>query len=616
MIRVLNLSKSYGSNLLLDDINFLMNPGERLGLIGRNGHGKTTLFRLLLGTERPDGGKIVVPKHYRIGHLSQHLEFSQDSVLAEACSALPGSDDGTDLTYRAEAALHGLGFEGELLQRSPEKLSGGFQVRLNLAKVLVSEPNLLLLDEPTNYLDIVSMRWLKRFLCAWRGEMILITHYREFMDQVTTHTMAIHRCKLRKVEGTTHKVFAQIDQQEEIHEKTRLNQERDRRQQERFIQRFRAKATKARAVQSRVKKLEKVATLERLDEIHDLSFRFHAAPFAAKKIMDVEGLSFHYPDGPTLIEELGIRMGAKDRIAVIGPNGRGKTTLLSLFAHVLRPVTGKIQLHPKAQVAYFGQNNVERLDPEKTIEEEIQSAHPDHSRGAARRICGLMMFPGNDALKKVQVLSGGEKSRVLLGKLLVSPANLLILDEPTNHLDMQSTEGLMHALEVFEGAVVLVTHSELILRRVANRLVVFDDGKICVFEGGYQDFLERVGWKEEQKAQTQVAKRTPERGKSRKELRRLRAQVVAERSKRLKPLKTRIEGVEKEVAAREEEAKQVEALLCEAAIEGEREAIARLVQRSGVLKPKIQNLFEELEKLIKEHERLKPEFEKRLAALE
>ena len=616
MIRVLNLSKSYGSNLLLDDINFLMNPGERLGLIGRNGHGKTTLFRLLLGTERPDGGEIVVPKHYRIGHLSQHLEFSQDSVLAEACSALPGSDDGTDLTYRAEAALHGLGFEGELLQRSPEKLSGGFQVRLNLAKVLVSEPNLLLLDEPTNYLDIVSMRWLKRFLCAWRGEMILITHYREFMDQVTTHTMAIHRCKLRKVEGTTHKVFAQIDQQEEIHEKTRLNQERDRRQQERFIQRFRAKATKARAVQSRVKKLEKVATLERLDEIHDLSFRFHAAPFAAKKIMDVEELSFHYPDGPTLIEELGFRMGAKDRIAVIGPNGRGKTTLLSLFAHVFQPVTGKIQLHPKAQVAYFGQNNVERLDPEKTIEEEIQSAHPDHSRGAARRICGLMMFPGNDALKKVQVLSGGEKSRVLLGKLLVSPANLLILDEPTNHLDMQSTEGLMHALEVFEGAVVLVTHSELILRRVANRLVVFDDGKICVFEGGYQDFLERVGWKEEQKAQTQVAKRTPKRGKSRKELRRLRAQVIAERSKRLKPLKTRIEGVEKEVAAREEEARQVEALLCEAAIEGKRESIARLVQRSGVLKPQIQNLFEELEELIKKHERLKPEFEKRLAELE
>ena len=615
MIRVLNLSKSYGSNLLLDDISFLMNPGERLGLIGRNGHGKTTLFRLLLGTERPDGGEIVVPKHYRIGHLSQHLEFSLDSVLAEACSALPGSEDGTDLTYRAEAALHGLGFEGELLQCSPEKLSGGYQVRLNLAKVLVSEPNLLLLDEPTNYLDIVSMRWLKRFLCDWRGEMILITHYREFMDQVTTHTMAIHRCKLRKVEGSTHKVFAQIAQQEEIHEKTRLNQERDRRQQEQFIQRFRAKATKARAVQSRIRKLEKVATLERLDEIHDLSFRFHAAPFAAKKIMDVEGLSFHYPDGPTLIEELGIRMGAKDRIAVIGPKGRGKTTLLSLFAHVLQPVTGKIQLHPKAQVAYFGQNNVERLDPEKTIEEEIQSAHPDHSRGAARRICGLMMFPGNDALKKVQVLSGGEKSRVLLGKLLVSPANLLILDEPTNHLDMQSTEGLMHALEVFEGAVVLVTHSELILRRVANRLVVFDDGQIRVFEGSYQDFLERVGWKEEQEAQNQVAKRTPERGRSRKELRRLRAEIIAERSKRLKPLKTRIEGVEKEVASREEEAREVEALLCEAATEGERESIAKLAQRSRVLKPEIQNLSEKLEELVTEHDRLMPEFEKRLAEL-
>ncbi len=615
MIRVLNLSKSYGSNLLLDDVNFMMNPGERLGLIGRNGHGKTTLFRLLLGTERPDSGEIVVPKHYRIGHLSQHLEFSQGSVLAEVCSALPGSEDDTDLSYRAEAALHGLGFEGELLQCSPEKLSGGYQVRLNLAKVLVSEPNLLLLDEPTNYLDIVSMRWLKRFLRAWRGEMILITHYREFMDQVTTHTMAIHRFQLRKVEGTTHKVFAQIAQEEEVHEKTRLNQERFRRQQERFIQRFRAKATKARAVQSRIRKLEKVETLERLDQIHDLSFRFHAAPFAAKKIMDVEGLSFHYPDGPILIEELKFRLGAKDRIAVIGPNGRGKTTLLSLLAHVLQPVTGKIGLHLKAQMAYYGQNNVERLDPDKTIEEEILSAHPDHSRGAARKICGLMMFPGDDALKKVQVLSGGEKSRVLLGKLLVSPANLLILDEPTNHLDMQSTEGLMHALEVFQGAVVLVTHSELILRRVANRLIVFDGGQSRVFEGGYQDFLERVGWREEQKSQNQVAKQTPERGRSRKELRRLRAEIIAERSKCLKPLKARIEGVEKEMAAREEEVKQVEALLCEASTEGERESITKLVQRSSVLKPQIQNLFEELEKLINEHDRLEPEFEKRLAEL-
>ncbi|MCH8820212.1 MAG: ABC-F family ATP-binding cassette domain-containing protein, partial [Acidobacteria bacterium] len=498
MMRVLNLSKAYGSNLLFDEVSFVLNPGERLGLVGRNGHGKTTLFRILLGTERPDEGEVVVSKGYRVGHLSQQIKFSEDSVLAEACSALPRTEDGTDTSYRAKATLDGLGFSAEDLDRSPSELSGGFQVRLNLAKVLVSEPDLLLLDEPTNYLDIVSMRWLQRFLCDWRGELILVTHDREFMDGVTTHTMAIHRKKLRKIEGTTRQVFMQIAQEEEIHEKTRLNQERTRRQQEKFIERFRAKATKARAVQSRIRKLEKVATLERLDEIHDLSFRFHAAPFAAKKIMDVEGLSFHYPDGPTLIEELGIRMGAKDRIAVIGPNGRGKTTLLSLFAHVLQPVTGKIQLHPKAQIAYFGQNNVERLDPEKTIEEEIQSAHPDHSRGTARRICGLMMFPGNDALKKVQVLSGGEKSRVLLGKLLVSPANLLILDEPTNHLDMQSTEGLMHALEVFEGAVVLVTHSELILRRVANRLVVFDDGQIRVFEGSYQDFLQRVGWKEEQ----------------------------------------------------------------------------------------------------------------------
>ena len=614
MIRVLNISKAYGSNLLFDEVSFVLNPGERLGLVGRNGHGKTTLFRILLGSEAPDDGQMVVSKGYRIGHLSQQIKFSEPSVLAEACTGLPETEDGTDTSYRAKAALDGLGFSQEDLDRSPEELSGGFQVRLNLAKVLISEPNLLLLDEPTNYLDIVSMRWLQRFLGDWRRELILITQDREFMDGVTTHTMAIHRKKLRKIEGTTVQAFELIAQQEEIHEKTRLNQEKNRRQQEQFIERFRAKATKAKAVQSRVKRLDKELALERLDEIHDLNFRFRAASFPAKRTLNIEGLSFNYPEGPQLIEELGLQVGRHDRIGVIGPNGRGKTTLLSLLSGVLEPGAGKIGLHPKTEMAYFGQSNVDRLDPEKTVEEEILSVHPEQSRGAARGICGLMMFPGDDALKKVAVLSGGERSRVLLGKLLVSPSNLLVLDEPTNHLDMQSTEGLMHALEDFPGAIVLVTHSEMILSRVVNRLVVFDAGKVQVFEGGYQDFLEQIGWADEH-FQKPSPTRSLRKGRNRKELRRLRSDIISERSKSLKPLEVKIKEVGKRMLVLEEEDRQGNALLCTASTDGDSEAIARLVRRARVIKTEVGGVAKQLEKLTHQQGQLEEDFARRLEEL-
>lgn len=615
MIRALNLSKSYGSNLLFDKVSFVLNPGERLGLVGRNGHGKTTLFRIVLRTEAPDDGEIVVPKGYLVGHLSQQIEFSEANVLEEACRGLPKTENGTDTSYRAKAALNGLGFSAEDLGRFPGELSGGYQVRLNLAKVLVAEPNLLLLDEPTNYLDIVSMRWLQRFLCNWNGELILITHDREFMDGVTTHTMAIHRKKLRKIRGTTKQAFEQISQEEEIHEKTRVNQEKDRRQQEQFIERFRAKATKAKAVQSRIKKLNKELALERFDEIQDLNFHFHAAPFSAKHTLNVEGLSFNYSEGTPLIEELTLRVSRHDRVGVIGPNGRGKTTLLSLLAGILEPVKGGIRLHPKTEMAYFGQSNVNRLDPEKTVEEEILSVHPEQSRGAARGICGLMMFSGDDALKKVKVLSGGEKSRVLLGKLLVKPSNLLLLDEPTNHLDMQSTEGLMYALEDFPGAIMLVTHSEMILRRVANRLVVFDGGTIQVFEGGYQDFLEQIGWSAERSPKT-FSTKTTHKGRNRKELRRLRSGIISERSKSLKPIEVKISDLEQAIATLDKEARLAEAQLCDAATEGDSQSLAVLVRQARVIQIEIENLSKKLNQLVHQHGQLQEGFARRLQELE
>ncbi|HDH04123.1 MAG TPA: ABC-F family ATP-binding cassette domain-containing protein [Nitrospirae bacterium] len=534
MIQANNLDKCYGQQVIFEKAGFILNPGERVGLVGRNGHGKTTLFKMILGQDHPDSGSINIPKGYKIGHLSQHISFSGNTVLQEACLSLRDTEDGIDETYKAEIILMGLGFTMEDFSLDPLDLSGGYQVRLNLAKVLVSDPNLLLLDEPTNYLDIISLRWLTQFLRNWKKELIIITHDRDFMDSVTTHTMAIHRCKMRKEAGPTDKVYKQLLLEEEIHEKTRVNDDKKRKETEEFINRFRAKATKAKAVQSRVKALQKKDRLEKLREIKNLDFAFRSASFTGKRLMEVNDLSFSFDnDSPPLIDGLTFSVGKRDRIAIIGKNGKGKTTLLNLLAKELKIKTGTVSHHGQLQMAYFGQTNINRLNLHKTIEEEIMDVHPEGNRGATRKICGTMMFPGDNALKKISVLSGGEKSRVLLGKLLVSPSNMLMLDEPTNHLDMESNDSLVEAIDDFNGSVIIVTHSEMMLHALATRLIVFDDGKVILFEGTYQDFLDRVGWKSENDSGVPRVKKSRPRKKSvnRKQLRRERAAMLKKKSK-------------------------------------------------------------------------------------
>ncbi|MEK6540226.1 MAG: ABC-F family ATP-binding cassette domain-containing protein [Deltaproteobacteria bacterium] len=615
MLKVSGLEKTYGRQVIFDNVSFVINPGERVGLVGRNGHGKTTLFRMILGEEHPDAGVISVPNYYTIGHLSQHIHFTEDTVLKEGCLSLPVSEDGIDESYKVETILMGLGFSVDDFNRNPNEFSGGYQVRLNLAKVLVSEPNLLLLDEPTNYLDIVSVRWLTRFLRAWRDEMIIITHDRDFMDSVTTHTMGIHRCKMRKIAGPTQKLYQQILQEEEIHEKTRINDEKKRSEVEEFINRFRAKATKAKAVQSRIKALEKMEKLDKLSDIRTLDFSFKSAPFPGKWLMSATNISFSYNqnDAP-LINCLNIAVGKNDRIAIIGKNGKGKTTLLNLLAGELQPQTGTVQHNQNLNIAYFGQTNINRLTPQKTVEMEIMDTHPDCNRGVARKICGIMMFDGDKALKKVSVLSGGEKSRVLLGKLLVSPANLLLLDEPTNHLDMDSIDSLVEAIEAFDGGVIIVTHSELILNNVATRLVVFDNGKVELFEGTYQEFLDLVGWESEREAEGSGSRQNKNIN-NKKELRRLRAQLTEDRSKTLGPLQTKIAEREKTIMLLEKDVERESCSLVEASEKGDGEAIAKLSISIHTLNNRIEILFKELESLTAEYDTKSKEFEQRMSEL-
>lgn len=612
MLKITSLSKSYGGQMLFDDVSFSISPGERIGLVGRNGTGKTTLFKLILGVEEPDSGVVSTPAYYRTGHLSQHLNFTEGTVLDEACLGLPVHEDGVDLTYKAKAILMGLGITEEQFALRPEELSGGYQIRLNLAKLLASEPGLLLLDEPTNYLDILSVRWLGKFLRAWKGELIIITHDREFMDSVTTHTMVIHRCRLRKVAGSTDKLYAQLLQEEEIYEQTRQNDEKKRKEVEKFINRFRASATKASAVQSKIKALNKKERLEKLDEIRTLDFEFNAAPFTGKSMLEAAGLGFGYRPEEPLIKGLSLTIGKLDRIAVIGRNGKGKTTLLNLLAGEMEPVEGSIRRHPNLKTAYFGQTNIERLNRGHTIEKELMEAHPDYNRGAARRACGAMMFEGDNALKKIDVLSGGEKSRVLLGKLLLSPANLLLLDEPTNHLDMDSIDSLIEAIDAFSGAVVIVTHSEMLLNALATRLVVFDRNRTEVFEGTYAEFLEKEGWESEAGERKGPGGACAPKSVNRKELRKLRAAVVSEKAKTLAPMQKRMSRMEDEIVTLEVKAEEASRALLKASERGAPEEITEYSKALHETRARIDELFDTLESLNGEYEAKAREFEARL----
>ena len=631
MLQVQQLKKSYGTRVLFDGVTFALTPGERLGLVGRNGTGKTTLLRLILGEELPDDGQISLPKGYTVGHLSQHLKFTAKTVLEEACLGLPVQEGGWVEEYQAEQALMGLGFAVADFERPPSEFSGGFQVRLQLAKVLVSAPNLLLLDEPTNYLDIVSMRWLQRYLRSWPGEVILITHDRDFMDRVTTHSMVIHRAKVRRVIGNTSKLYEMLEVEEEIHEKTRLNQAKSRRDDERFVERFRYKASKARQVQSRIKSLEKKGTLDQLADIADLSFKFNAAPFNAHHLLHADGLEFGYDGGASLIRELSFSLEKGDRVGIIGKNGKGKSTLLNLIAGELKPRAGAFKQHDGVRLVHFGQTNISRLRTGMTVEEEIMSAVPDNNRGTARGICGLMMFQGDDALKKVDVLSGGERARVLLGKLLVSPANLVLLDEPTNHLDMESIDSMTEALLAFSGSAMIVTHNERVLHALATKLVIFDRGGVTWFDGTYREFLDRFGWSDEddQKKGKRASKElaaapaavkakkqsVPKRTQG-KELRQKRASIVAARSKALKPLQKKVSSLEDAIVELETQVERVNKELHEVAQANDKDGIVRLSTEGAYAQREIDEKFEELERVTKDHDSRARKFDQQLEQLD
>jgi len=581
MIRVENISMSYGQDSLFDELSFTLQPGERLAFIGRNGVGKSTLFRLLVGEETPDAGAIMIAKDYRLGLLQQHSRCLCSTLRAEAVQALQNPEE----VYKAEKILFGLGFGKEDLEKDPSRFSGGFHLRIHLAKVLIAEPDCLLLDEPTNYLDIVSIRWLIRFLRRWQGESIIISHDREFLDQVSNGTMGLHRNRLVKVNGSSIDFFARILQEEEVHERTRMNYEKKRAHAQSFIDRFGAKATKAAQAQSRQKMLKRIPVLEQLKTLYHLDFSFTQEPFYGKQLGEIKSISFSF-GAEEMIRYLSFSIRKGQRIAIIGKNGYGKSTLLRLLARDLSPSQGEIRYSDRVRIGYFGQTNIARLSLHHTVEQEIWQADPQLSYGRVKALCGMMMFSGLRSEKLISVLSGGERSRVLLEKILATSCNLLLLDEPTHHLDVESVEALVDALETFEGAVCLVTHSEWILHRIPfDMLVVCHRDSQEIFLGTYNDFLQNDGWKEEESLSKS--------GKEKK------ANAKATSRKQSKALVKELDLLEKKIVAQEEKLSQLQEEIVQL-VRGDSQALQKRLKAESFLRRELSNLYDELDRLLKE----------------
>jgi len=539
MIELINISKSYPTSELYSELNLRLNSGDKVGLVGRNGTGKSTLFKLILGEEHPDMGEIKFPKNYKIGALKQYFNFSEKKLIDETSSAL--SEENKYDVYKAEKMLFGLGFSEEDLEKDPKSFSGGFQIRINLAKLLLTEPNMLLLDEPTNYLDILSIRWLKAFLKSFQGEVILITHDREFMDSVCTHTLGIVRRRAFVIPGGTRKFFEQILANEEHHEKQKIAQEKKIKDLEEFIAKNKARAATSTLAQSKVKILEKMDILEDINYDANLNFDFNYKDTSAKFLVEVNDLSFGYTKDNILFKNITFALSRGETIGIIGKNGKGKSTLLNTIAGELEALSGSVNFHPSCEFGHFGQTNISHLNAKNTIMDEIYSVNHKLSEAVIRSICGLMMFSGDNAKKKISLLSGGEKSRVMLGKIIAQDVNLLFLDEPTNHLDIDSIDALTTAVKAFEGSCMIVTHSEELLRAVCDKLIVFTNDGADYFNGTYDEFLDQIGWEDDNLNEPKKVEK-PKRNK--KEIKKLRAAIVAQKSQVTKSIKLEIAEIE------------------------------------------------------------------------
>ncbi|MBW2559337.1 MAG: ABC-F family ATP-binding cassette domain-containing protein [Deltaproteobacteria bacterium] len=602
MISLQNISKQYSGTYLFRDLSLQIENGNRIAFVGRNGAGKSTLMKIILGEVDSDTGKIIRSRFNSVGYLPQDSVYHTGRTLSEEAATAfddlnrlherireigneieamtlsgdndaPGLQDlvnemgraqsilehreGYSIEIKVQQVLSGLGFHERDLSRMTEEFSGGWQMRIALAKLLLREPTILMLDEPTNHLDIESLEWIEGYLKSYQGSLVLVSHDSRFLDTLVDRVIEISMGKATEYTGNYSSYLAQQAGRRAVIEASLKNRQRAIDSTTRFIERFRYKSTKARQVQSRIKRLEKMEDLAIDRDEHAISLDFPDPPRSGRVIMELESLSKAYDDN-IVLQDMSLTIERTDRIALLGANGSGKSTLARIIAGVDTFQGGLRKPGHNAILSYYAQNTAEELDPDKTTLQTLDSVAPLKSPGELRTLLGCFLFTGDDAFKPVSVLSGGEKSRLALARMILKPANLLIMDEPTNHLDAQSKAILQSSLQRFSGAYVIVSHDRDFLAPLINKVVVLKDNNLLLYHGSVDEYLDRYHRAQNAPGAGETLPGSAGPADSQKDQKRREAEGRQQRYKRLKPLRESLKQIEKEIAASEKKKEEIE----------------------------------------------------------
>jgi len=600
MIFLRNLKLQYGERYILRDASVSIGPNDRIGLVGSNGAGKTTLLRILTAEEAPDDGSIDKANHATIGYLPQDgivssgkslfdetenafsdildLRNRIDEATCELQSLHTDSDayqklleeiGGWERTLEnrgieklpslIESVLQGLGFAAQDMNRPTETFSGGWQMRIALAKLLLAKPSLLLLDEPTNHLDITSQRWLEKYLKRYEGAILMVSHDRAFLDEICQRTFELSQGCLSVYQGNYSQYLAQSKARKEQMSRSFKNQQKEIERTERFIERFRFKASKASQVQSRIKALDKIERIEIESEEEAIAFSFPPSPRSGQTVIELENIEKSFGE-LNVFKKASIRIERGDRIAVVGVNGSGKSTLAKIIAGIEPFQSGERELGPNTLIAYFAQHQAEELDPELSVLETLENSESGQSTTQLRTALGAFLFHGDDVFKKTRILSGGERNRLALAKILTRKANFLVLDEPTNHLDMRSQAALQKALASYDGAFLIVSHNRAFVDSIVTKTLEIRKDGLSLYPGNVSDYLEHLEEQLDQisgesASETLRQQSTANTQLTPKQRRQARAALVAE----LSPIRKRHDAVEKRIADIEISQRELEA---------------------------------------------------------